>query len=156
MTTVVPVVPIEFVLNGSPIHLTVTATDRLLDVVRGLGATGAKEGCGEGQCGACTVLLDGLPTLACLVPACQARGCSVETVESVDPVPLAPLVAHGGVQCGTCTPGLVMTVTWLRRQPTLVSQFGLKTLLSGNLCRCTGYQGIVAGVQAILDADASK
>lgn len=156
MTPPIPVEQIEFVLNGEHVRIDLNAATRLLDLLRSLGATGAKEVCGEGQCGACTVLLDGLPALACTVPACQARGRVVETVESVDPEMIAPLLECGAVQCGMCTPGIVMTAVWLRRNPDLAARFGLKTLLAGNLCRCTGYQGIIAGVQAILDAGRAR
>lgn len=147
---------IEFVLNGDTVRVDLNAADRLIDVIRNLQMTGAKEVCGTGQCGACAVLLDGLPALSCTVPACQVRGRVVETVESIDPDTLQPLLERGAVQCGMCTPGVVMTATWLRRNPELAERFGLQTLMAGNLCRCTGYQGILAGVQALLDADRER
>lgn len=141
-------VSIRFVLNGTTVELAVASADRLLDILRDrLGCTGAKDACGEGECGACTVLLDGLPALSCLVPACQARGRTVETVESRDLPSLLPLLESGATQCGACSPGVVMTVTWLRRHPELAAQFGVRELLAGNLCRCTGYDGIVRGVE---------
>lgn len=151
-----PADQIEFVLNGETVSVDLDAADCLLDVIRDLGMTGAKEVCGSGQCGACTVLLDGLPALSCTVPACQVRGRVVETVESIDPETLQPLLECDAVQCGMCTPGIVMTATWLRRNPELAERFGLQTLLAGNLCRCTGYQGILAGVRALLDADGKR
>ena len=148
--------PIHFLLNGVRAQADVSSDDRLLDVLREqFGLTGTKDGCSEGECGACTVILDGLPALACLVPACQIRGKVVETVESVAPDHLAPLLEAGVTQCGACTPGVVMTATWLRRQPELVERFGLRPLLAGNLCRCTGYDGIVEGVERALKADRS-
>lgn len=152
-----PVATIRFVLNGAHVEVAVASTDRLLDVLRDrLGCTGAKDACSEGECGACTVLLDGLPAVSCLVPAFQARGRTVETVESRDLPSLLPLLESGATQCGACTPGVVMTVTWLLRHPELVRQYGVRELLAGNLCRCTGYDGIVRGVEdAIRDAGGS-
>ena len=142
---------IHCTVNGNPVAAPVTASDRLLDLVRDhLGLTGAKDLCGEGECGACTVLLDGLPVASCLVPACQVRGRLVETVESVDPAVLVALARAGASQCGACTPGVVMTTTWIRRHPALAARFGIRELLAGNLCRCTGYDGIVEGIEASL------
>lgn len=146
---------IEFELNGVPVRTSVTGSDRLLDVLRDhLGHTAAKNACGEGECGACTVLLDGAPVLACLVPAFQARHRVVETAEGQSPDSLLPLLHSGASQCGACSPGVTMTATWLRRHPELLARFPLRELLAGNLCRCTGYDGIVEGVQGALDADA--
>jgi carbon-monoxide dehydrogenase small subunit len=125
---------------------------RLLDVLReDFSLTGTKEGCGEGECGACTVLLDGRPVNSCLVPVCQASARRVETVESLGtPERLNGLqeafLAEGGAQCGICTPGMLMTAwSWVRGggsdDPTAI-----RTVLAGNLCRCTGYQHIVNSV----------
>ena len=145
---------IGFALNGAPLRVMVSTADRLLDVLRDqLGQTGAKDACGEGECGACTVLLDGLPVLSCLVPACQVRDRTVQTIESLDPATLVPLLEAGATQCGACTPGVVMIATWLRRHPELVVRFGVRELMAGNLCRCTGYDGIVEGVEAAVRAD---
>lgn len=144
----------DFVLNRTPTRVSISTEDRLLDVLRDqLGHTGAKDACSAGECGACTVLLDGLPVLSCLVPACQARGRAVQTVESLEASALAPLLDAGATQCGACTPGVVMTATWLRRHPELLVRFGVRGLLAGNLCRCTGYDGIVEGVEAALRED---
>ncbi len=150
--------PLCFVLNGSSVRCVVSPDARLLDVLRGpCGLTGTKEGCGEGECGACTVLLDGLPVNSCLVPAFQVEGRRVETVEGVAAGAearagelLAVLNETGTAQCGACTPGVVMTIRWLRANPQVVDGAGLRALLSGNLCRCTGYDGIIAGARAVL------
>ena len=146
---------ISFTLNGSTISVEVDPTDRLLDTLRyRLGLTGTKEGCGEGECGACTVYLDGLPVNSCLVPIYQVRGCQVETVESLDPARLQPLLASGATQCGACTPGVAMTACWIREHRELLATHTIRELLAGNLCRCTGYDGIVDGIQASLEAGA--
>jgi carbon-monoxide dehydrogenase small subunit len=142
---------IEFTLNALPVRTEVTAADRLLDILRDqFGLTGAKDACGEGECGACTVLVDGLPAHACLVPAFQVRGRRVETAEVQPNTILQPLLMAGASQCGACSPGLTMTIVWLQRNPQLAQRFPLRELLAGNLCRCTGYQGIVDGARAAL------
>ena len=144
---------ISFTLNGSPISLDVDPTDRLLDTLRyRLGLTGTKEGCGEGECGACTVYLDGLPVNSCLVPTYQVRGRRVATVESLPGARLDPLLAHGATQCGACTPGVAMTSCWIIDHPDLLGTHTVRELLAGNLCRCTGYDGIVDGIAAALQA----
>src|SRR5882724_5144875 len=108
------VLSVSFILNGSPVTVDVDPAARLLDTLRyQLTLTGTKEGCGEGECGACTVYLDGLPVNSCLVPTYQVRGHRVETVESLDPGALEPFERCGATQCGACTPGVVMTA-WLR------------------------------------------
>ena len=127
---------------------------RLIDVLReDFGLTGTKEGCGEGECGACTVLLDGRPTNSCLIPVAQAAGCRVETVESLGkPERLSPLqqsfLTEGGAQCGICTPGMLMTAwSWIRAGGS-ADEGAIRNLLAGNLCRCTGYEHIVNAVRA--------
>jgi len=142
---------VDCTLNGRPAALEVDPADRLLDVLRyRLGLTGTKEGCGEGECGSCTVWLDGLPAFSCLVPAYQVRGVSVQTVESLDPRTLDPLLTHGATQCGACTPGVAMMASWIRNHPEMLETHTIRELMAGNLCRCTGYDGIVEGVQASL------
>ena len=139
----------ELHVNGARHVVTADPLRRLLDVLReDLRLTGTKEGCGEGECGACTVLIDGVPVLSCLVAACQAAGRQVVTIEYAgnESVQQAFLDA-GGVQCGICTPGMVlMTRAFLEqcvaagRTP---SEADLRVALAGNLCRCTGYGAIL-------------
>jgi carbon-monoxide dehydrogenase small subunit len=129
---------------------------RLIDVLReSFGLTGTKEGCGEGECGACTVLVDGEPALSCLIPVCQVEGRRVETIESLGgPERLAPLqkalLEEGGAQCGICTPGMVMTArAWVKRGGSTRTA-AIREALAGNLCRCTGYQHIVDAVARVV------
>jgi carbon-monoxide dehydrogenase small subunit len=125
---------------------------RLIDVLRGdFRLTGTKEGCGEGECGACTVLLDGEPVNSCLIPVCQTAGRKVETVESLGvPEKLSKLqssfLEHGGAQCGICTPGMLMTAHHHLKSGGRTDDASVRAALSGNLCRCTGYQDIVKSV----------
>lgn len=138
---------ISFTLNGRPVSVGVDPAERLLDTLRyGLGLTGTKEGCGEGECGACTVHLDGLPVNACLVPTYQVRGMRVDTVEALDAGQLEPFLTQGATQCGACTPGVVMTAMWIRAHLELLETHTIRELMAGNLCRCTGYDGIVDAV----------
>ena len=143
----------SFSLNGGTVEIDGHPMERLLDVVRErLGLTGTKEGCGEGECGACTVLMDGEPVLSCLVPLLQCTGRQIETVESLAEGPartfLEKFVATGGVQCGACTPGIVVTA-WalLQRSPT-PTEAETREALAGNLCRCTGYEGILRAIKS--------
>ena len=135
-------------VNGERRTLEGAPMDRLLDVLReSLGLTGTKEGCGEGECGACTVLLDGSPVVSCLVPLVQCEGRVIETVEGVAEGPqrefLERFIAAGGVQCGACTPGIVVTACALLRDNPNPSRVEASSALAGNLCRCTGYEGIL-------------
>jgi aerobic-type carbon monoxide dehydrogenase small subunit (CoxS/CutS family) len=134
-------------LNGTRTRLTVHPMKRLLDVLReDCGLTGTKEGCGEGECGACTILIDGLPVNSCLVPAAHAAGASVTTIEGLHGKHRLQraFVALGGAQCGICTPGMIMAAVALGRKP---SHDAIRVGLAGNLCRCTGYQAIYRSVQ---------
>ncbi|MFN2420974.1 MAG: (2Fe-2S)-binding protein [Gemmatimonadota bacterium] len=144
---------VRFVLNGEAIEVQVDPAERLLDHLRyRLGLPGTKEGCGEGECGACTVWMDGVPVNSCLVFAWQAEGTEVRTVESAVAADVAELLATGATQCGACTPGVVMTALWLVRHPELLRERTVRELMAGNLCRCTGYDGIIEGVEKALAA----
>ena len=129
---------------------------RLLDVLREeLGLTGSKEGCGEGECGACSVLIDGRSVCACLVPVAQVEGCEVVSVEGLaargelHPIQEA-FLTHGAAQCGICTPGFLVMAVELLDRPEVVTRADLRAALAGNLCRCTGYQKIVdAGAEVL-------
>ena len=134
-------------LNGKRTRLSVHPMKRLLDVLReDCGLTGTKEGCGEGECGACTILIDGLPVNACLVPASHADGASLTTIEGLGGRHRLQraFVALGGAQCGICTPGMIMAAVALGRKPSLDA---IRVGLAGNLCRCTGYQAIYRSIQ---------
>jgi aerobic-type carbon monoxide dehydrogenase small subunit (CoxS/CutS family) len=143
---------VAMTLNGKPVSVRVPATERLLDTLRyRLGLTGSKEGCGEGECGACTVHLDGLPVCSCLVPTFQARGREVLTIEAIDPAILGPMLGSGATQCGACTPGVVMTACWVRKHPEILGTHTMRELMAGNLCRCTGYDGIIDGMVRMMN-----
>ena len=135
----------RFEVNGAAVEVGAPPTRRLLDILRDdLGLTGAKPGCGIGRCGACVVWLDGAPVNACLVPAFRLAGRSVTTVEGsvADDAVSRALAEEGGVQCGYCTPGLVMTLRWLHAQAPRPTLAEAELLAVGHLCRCTGYGGI--------------
>ena len=150
-------IEISFTLNGEPRTVSVPATERLLDTLRyRLGLTGTKEGCGEGECGACTVLFHGAPANSCLIPTYQCRGRTIETVESVSPDDLDAMHAGGATQCGACTPGVVMTAVWVLRNPQVLASHSLRELMAGNLCRCTGYDGIIDGMGAWLEEHGTR
>jgi aerobic-type carbon monoxide dehydrogenase small subunit (CoxS/CutS family) len=141
----------RFTLNGETREATSAPVSRLLDVLREeFGLTGTKEGCGEGECGACTVLVDGAPVCSCLVPLAQVDGATVQTIEGLgDDHPLQhEFMNEVGAQCGICTPGMIMAALPLGENPTLED---IKAALAGNLCRCTGYAAIY---RAILKAKA--
>ena len=136
-------------LNGAPASVDAHPMKRLLDVLREeCGLTGTKEGCGEGECGACTVLLDDQPVCACLIPWGQVEGRTVVTIEGLgDAHPLQQaFMDEVGAQCGICTPGMVLTALSLGPNPSLDR---IKEGLAGNLCRCTGYEAIYRAIQSV-------
>jgi len=143
---------VRFRLNGRDVEVDVPPGRRLLDLLReDLGLTGTKEGCGEGECGACTVVVDGQPRLACLTAAIQVDGKEVLTIEGLaQSGALHPLqqafIEAGGVQCGFCTPGIIMAAYALLSQNPHPTREEVRAWLSGNLCRCTGYEQIVEAV----------
>jgi carbon-monoxide dehydrogenase small subunit len=145
-------VEIAFMLNGEPTSVEVESSERLLDLLRyRLRLTGTKEGCAEGECGACTVYMDGLPVDSCLVPAYQVRGRRVQTIEGLDPSGMPHYHARGTTQCGACTPGVVMTANWVVEHANALERHTIRELMAGNLCRCTGYDGIIEGVEGALE-----
>jgi len=144
---------IHFVLNGKEIEVEVPQNWTLLRLLREkLRLTGTKEGCGIGECGACTVLLDGMPVNACLILVPKVEGRKVETVEGLGSCEsLHPLqksfIDHGAVQCGFCTPGMLMSSKALLDKNPHPSREEIKEAISGNLCRCTGYQQIIEAIE---------
>ncbi len=145
---------LSLTVNGVLRTVLVEPDETLLTVLRGpLQLTGTKLGCDEGSCGACTVLLDGKPVLSCLTPALRCQGKTVLTIEGVADGPdLHPvqnrLVESGGIQCGFCTPGVVMTSLAYLEKNVNPDETDIREALAGNLCRCTGYVKIVKGIQA--------
>ena len=151
-------IPVTLNVNGVAYELELDPGQTLLDAVRDdVGLTGAKEGCDDSECGACMMLLDGNPVNSCSYLAAQADGREVTTVEGLaDGESLAPLqrafLEHGGVQCGFCTPGMLISATALLEATPRPTEEDVRIALSGNLCRCTGYDGIV---RAVLDVAGS-
>jgi aerobic carbon-monoxide dehydrogenase small subunit len=148
-----PLAEIAFTVNGEPKSIKTPPMKRLLDVLReDLHLTGTKEGCGEGECGSCSVLMNGDLVNSCLVPILQARGAVICTIEGMaqrdQPHPVQQcFLKHGGAQCGICTPGMILATEHLLRkypQPTMEQ---IREGLAGNLCRCTGYMRIFEAVQ---------
>jgi carbon-monoxide dehydrogenase small subunit len=144
---------INVIINGEPVEAAVEPNATLLQFLReDLGLTGAKHGCGLGDCGACTVILDSRPVNSCLVLAVQANGREVLTIEGLaDNGVLHPIqqafVDKGAIQCGFCTPGMILSSKALLDQNPKPTDRDIRTAISGNLCRCTGYQKIVEAVQ---------
>ena len=149
----------QFSVNGEPVEVEAPGMRRLLDVLREeLALTGTKEGCGEGECGACTVLLDGAPVDSCLVPICQVDGSIVRTVEGLarpSPLPGEPpeldelqraFLEFGGAQCGICTPGMLMAARAYLDAGGTADDGSIREAIAGNLCRCTGYTKIVEAI----------
>ena len=149
---------LELKVNGKKHKVKVPPMKRLLDTLReDLGLTGTKEGCGEGECGACTVLIDGAAVNSCLIPTCQAEGAKIVTIEGVgSSKKLSRLQREflecGATQCGICTPGMVLAACALPKEPSLEE---IRQGLAGNLCRCTGYMKIYDAVAAALDGKRS-
>jgi aerobic carbon-monoxide dehydrogenase small subunit len=159
----------RLVVNGAEATVDVPGMRRLLDVLReDLALTGTKEGCGEGECGACTVLLDGAPVDSCLVPVCQVAGASILTVEGLaapaaqvdaakgEPPALDPLQAAflvtGGAQCGICTPGMLLAGRAYLDAGGGPDEDAIREAIAGNLCRCTGYTKIVEAIALVAGA----
>ena len=148
-----------FTLNGRRRRVKAHPMKRLLDVLReDCGLTGTKEGCGEGECGACTVLVDGVAVDSCLVPAAHADRCDVVTIEGAARRRTGralqhAFVEHGGAQCGICTPGMIMAASTLKAG---ASTDEIKGAIAGNLCRCTGYPSIFRSIQAAVSPSPRK
>ena len=137
----------HFRLNGRDVDMDAHPMRRLLDVLREeYELTGTKEGCGEGECGACTVLVDGQAVVSCLVPFAQVEGRDVQTIEGAEAQVLQrAFMDHVGAQCGICTPGMIMAAMSLGPDPTRKQ---MQDALAGNLCRCTGYEAIYRAIRA--------
>lgn len=146
---------LDFILNGEACHTEIPEDATLLKVLRDIfHLTGTKEGCDEGDCGACTVLVDGRSVNSCLFPAVQAEGCQVMTIEGVEANPeLARIqkafVDYGAVQCGFCSPGMIMSTVALLQKNSKPTEEEIRRGLSGNICRCTGYQAMVDAIQSL-------
>ena len=146
-----------FTVNGQPHRVEVFPMTRLLDMLREeLQLTGTKEGCGEGECGACSVMLDGRIVNSCLVPVAQVEGGDIRTIEGVatdDELHAVQqaFIEHGGAQCGICTPGMVLAAVDLLDRNPQPSEADIRTALAGNLCRCTGYMKIFESVIRAVD-----
>lgn len=151
-------VEIDFRVNGAPRRVEVHPMERLLDVLREkIGLTGTKEGCGEGECGACSVLVDGELVNSCLVPVLQVSGCEILTIEGLAKNgrlhPLQQAFAQsGGAQCGICTPGMILASYQLLARSPHPTEEQIRDGLAGNLCRCTGYQKIFDAVRQASEA----
>ena len=145
---------ISFILNGSEVRVAVEGHQRLIDILRGpLGQTGTKEGCGEGECGSCTVIINGRAVNSCLYPAPEAEGKTVTTIEGLQgtknelSVIQKSFVEEGAIQCGFCTPGMIMSAKALLDSNPAPSEEDIRDALQGNLCRCTGYVQIIEAVK---------
>ena len=146
-------IKVKFKVNGEEREIVTEPTKTLLEILRDdLGLRGTKEGCGKGECGACTVIMDGKPVVSCLVLACQLAGCQITTIEGLsrdgklDPVQEA-FIEEGAVQCGFCTPGMILSAKALLMGNQNPTDEEIKEAISGNLCRCTGYIKIIKAIQ---------
>ena len=148
-------------VNGRDVSLEGHPMSRLLDVIRhDLGLTGTKEGCGEGECGACSVLVDGRLVNSCLLPLAQAAGTAITTIEGIGTADRLhrvqqAFITHGGAQCGICTPGMVLAAVTLLARIANPSEADVRQALAGNLCRCTGYMRIFEAVLQACAKDAA-
>jgi carbon-monoxide dehydrogenase small subunit len=142
----------SFTVNGAEVEVEAAGMRRLLDVLReDLGLTGTKEGCGEGECGACSVLVDGAVVDACLVPVSQVRGATVHTVEGLAPEGTLGTLQQafletGGAQCGICTPGMLIAGEAFLASGAAPTEENIREAIAGNLCRCTGYTKIIEAI----------
>jgi carbon-monoxide dehydrogenase small subunit len=149
-------------VNGTDVELDAPGMRRLLDALReDLGLTGTKEGCGEGECGACSVLVDGQVVDSCLVPLCQVEGASVQTVEGLAEdgrlnVLQAAFLETGGAQCGICTPGMLMAGEAFLASGVEPGEETIREAIAGNLCRCTGYTKIVEAIALAAERSAGR
>lgn len=152
---------ISFTLNGVKKTFSTTPDERLVKLLRRHGYVGTKEGCDEGTCGACTVIMDGKAIMSCLLPAFMAEGHAIETIEGVGdfdrthPLQQAMMDA-GAVQCGYCTPGMIMSAKALFDANPVPSDEDIRTHMDGNLCRCTGYEKIWTAIRSIRDAKVAR
>ena len=150
--------PLTMTVNGREVTVEIEADELLVDVLRDrLGLIGTKIGCNEGECGACTVIMDGRPVLSCLLPALRAQGRQITTIEGLSTGDtLHPLqqafVDHGAVQCGYCIPGFIMSAKALLDANPHPNRDEIKEAIAGNLCRCTGYVKIIEAIEAVADA----
>jgi len=148
-------IELTMTVNDRPVTVDIAADELLVDVIRDrLGLTGTKIGCNEGECGACTVIMDGRAVNSCLIPAAKAQGRAITTIEGLsDGQTLHPLqqafIDHGAVQCGYCTPGFIMSAKALLDANPHPTRDQIKEAIAGNLCRCTGYVSILEAIEAV-------
>lgn len=154
---------VDLVLDGKPVRLSIEPRRTLADVLRDrLGLTGLHLGCEQGVCGACTVLVDGEPVLSCLALAVEVENKNIQTVEHLCGGPATPgalersFIEHGAFQCGYCTPGMLVMGHYLLEQGLAADRESVRTQLSGNLCRCTGYETIIDAIVATAAREEAK